>query len=198
MKPLRRFAFLTAAFFFASSPFAYALVEHDLGEKLVYLRTTDIAADLKALEQKLAATPAVVLDLRTARADTPTARVLRGLLPPAKNAGIRLILIADRTDARIQELENKGHDMSGSLELLADARADIAAANDKITAVNQALATAMSQGTTTAKAQIPAVRAAVKAAEDALLTAKRDLIKTLESVKAEGGADAKAGAAAGN
>jgi hypothetical protein len=94
--------------------------------------------------------------------------------------------IADRIDARIDAFSSQGHDMSGSIALLATARADISAANDKILAVNTALQAAMS--TTTPKGQIPAVRAAVKSAEDALKLAKEDLIKTLRSVKVEAGA----------
>lgn len=94
--------------------------------------------------------------------------------------------IADRIDARIDAFADQGHDMSGSIALLATARADISAANDKILAVNTALQAAMS--TTTPKGQIPAVRAAVKSAEDALKLAKDDLMKTLRSVKVEAGA----------
>lgn len=97
-----------------------------------------------------------------------------------------LSAIADRMDARIDTLQDEGHDMDGSIALLATARTDISAANDKILAVNTALEAAM--GTTTPKAQMPAVRAAVKAAEDALKLAKDDLMKTLRSIKVEAGA----------
>ena len=97
-----------------------------------------------------------------------------------------LSAIADRIDTRIDTLEDEGHDMSNSIALLAEDRADLSAANDKILAVNAALETAM--GTTTPKGSIPAVRAAVKAAQDALKLAKDDLMETIRSVKAEGAA----------
>lgn len=96
-----------------------------------------------------------------------------------------LDVIAGRIDTRIDTLQDEGHDMDGSIALLATARADLSLANDRILAVNVALEAAMS--TTTPKGQIPAVRAAVKAAEDALKLVKDDLIKTLRSVKAEAG-----------
>lgn len=102
------------------------------------------------------------------------------------SSSANLSSIADRIDARIDTLEDEGHDMSVSIALLATARTDISVANDKILAVNTALETAMA--TTSPKGQIPAVRAAVKAAEDALKLAKEDLMKTLRSVKAESGA----------
>lgn len=94
--------------------------------------------------------------------------------------------IADRIDARIDAFSSQGHDMSESIALLATARTDLSAANDKILAVNAALQTAMS--TTTPKGQMPALRAAVKSAESALKLAKEDLMKTLRSVKVESGA----------
>ncbi len=94
--------------------------------------------------------------------------------------------IADRIDSRIDTLQDEGYDMSDSIALLATARADLSAANDKILAVNVALEAAMS--TTTPKAEIPAVRAAVVAAQDALKLVKEDLMKTLRSVKVEAGA----------
>jgi hypothetical protein len=96
--------------------------------------------------------------------------------------------LADRLDNKIDEFKGQGFAMSSSTTLLATAQTDIANANVKITAVNTALANAMSVGTTTAKAEIPAVRTAVKAAEDALRLAKEDLIKTLGAVKVESGA----------
>lgn len=91
--------------------------------------------------------------------------------------------IADRIDTRISARQAEGQDMSNSIVLLATARTDISAANDKILAVNTALDAAM--GTTTPKGKMPAVRAAVKAAEDALKLAKNDLIKTLRSINVE-------------
>lgn len=96
--------------------------------------------------------------------------------------------IADRIDTRIDTLQDEGYDMQGSIALLAEARADLSLANDKILAVNAALADAMSAGTTTVKAKIPAVRAAVKAAEDALKLVKDDLMETLRSIKVEASA----------
>lgn len=97
-----------------------------------------------------------------------------------------LSTIADRIDTRIDALQDEGHDMSDSIALLATARTDISAANDKIVAVNTALEAAMS--TTTPKTEMRAVRTAVKASEDALKLAKDDLMKTLRSVKAEASA----------
>ncbi len=94
--------------------------------------------------------------------------------------------IASRIDTRIDVLQDEGHDMGQSIALLAQARADLSLANDKILLVNSALEAAMS--TTTPKGQIPAVRAAVKAAEEALKLTKDDLMKTLRSVKVEAGA----------
>lgn len=94
--------------------------------------------------------------------------------------------IAGRIDTRIDTLQDEGYDMSDSIALLAQARTDLSLANDKILAVNTALDVAMS--TTTPKGQIPAVRAAVKAAEDALKLVKDDLMKTLRSIKVEAGA----------
>lgn len=99
--------------------------------------------------------------------------------------------IADRISGRIDALEDQGRGMDASIDLLATARADISAANDKILAVNAALEDAMS--TTTPKAAIPAVRGAVKAAEDALSLAKQDLQKTLVSIKAESAATTTVG-----
>jgi len=100
----------------------------------------------------------------------------------------KLSALIDRTDTRIDELMDQGFDMSSSTTLLNQAQTDLAAANVKITAVNTALALAMSEGTTTAKVAIPAVRSAVKAAEDALKLVKDDLQKTLQSVKVESAA----------
>ena len=102
----------------------------------------------------------------------------------------RLAGIAARIGGRIDTLESEGHDLSGSAALLATAQADLSLADDKIAAVNQALADAMAMGTTTAKAAIPAVRTAVRAAEDALKLVKEDLQKTLRSIKVETGAEA--------
>lgn len=106
------------------------------------------------------------------------------------SSSAKLSALALRIDARIEAHEAAGHDMSASSELLATAQADLADANNKITAVNQALADAMSVGTTTAKAAMPSVRAAVKAAQDALSLAKEDLQKTLRSIKVDAGVTA--------
>ncbi|HEV7449043.1 MAG TPA: hypothetical protein VGP13_00685 [Candidatus Paceibacterota bacterium] len=91
--------------------------------------------------------------------------------------------ISTRISARIDTLESAGTDMSAPADLLATAQTDLSAANDKIAAVNVELEAAM--GTSTPKADIPAVRAAVKAAEDALMLVKDDLGKTLRSIKAQ-------------
>lgn len=102
------------------------------------------------------------------------------------SSSARLDAIAGRIDARIDALQDEGHDMSNSIALLAEARTDLSVANDRILAVNVALEAAMS--TTSPKVQIPAVRTAVKAAEDALKLVKDDLMKTLRSIKVEAGA----------
>ena len=90
--------------------------------------------------------------------------------------------IATRIDSRISELQAKGITMDASVELLTAARADIAAAQDKITAVGTALSAALSSATP--KNEMPKIRAAVKAADDAIHTAKASLKVTLDSVKA--------------
>ncbi len=102
------------------------------------------------------------------------------------STSLHLSSIADRIDKRIDTLEDEGHDMDASIALLATARTDISKADDKILAVNVALEAAMA--TTTPKAQMPAVRTAVKAAEDALKLVKDDLMKTIKSIKVEVGA----------
>lgn len=89
--------------------------------------------------------------------------------------------IADRIDDRIDALEDQGLDMSASIALLAQARTDLSLADDKIVAVNEALEDAMS--TTTPKTMMPEVRAAVKAAQDALKLVKEDLRKTVASIR---------------
>ncbi len=96
--------------------------------------------------------------------------------------------IATRIDNRISTLQAKGISMDASVTLLAAARADIAAAQDKVTAVGTALTTALASATP--KNEISKVRAAVKAAEEATKTAKQSLQKTLESVRIEGQAGA--------
>ncbi|MDB5225685.1 MAG: hypothetical protein JWL87_637 [Candidatus Adlerbacteria bacterium] len=99
------------------------------------------------------------------------------------STSVRLASIADRAEDRIGELEAGGRDMDASIALLAEARASIDAADDKIISVNATLQAAMA--TTTPKAEIPAVRSAVKAAEDALKLAKDDLGTLLRSIRAE-------------
>lgn len=91
--------------------------------------------------------------------------------------------IADRLDTRIDELKGKGFDMGSSVALLAEARADLSKADDAILAVGEALKAAMS--TTTPRAAMPAVRAAVKEAEGALWVVKKDLREVLRSIKTE-------------
>jgi len=90
--------------------------------------------------------------------------------------------IATRIDSRISELQAKGINMDASIELLTTARADIAAAQDKVAGVGAALSAALAS--TTPKGEMPKVRAAVKAAEDALRAAKDSLKTTLESIRA--------------
>ncbi len=105
-------------------------------------------------------------------------------------AGEKLVEIANRIDARITEKQGQGADMTTSAALLVQARADIATAQDKITAVGTALTAALSSATP--KTEVTKVRAAVKAAEDALHTAKDSLQKTLESMRVEGQASGSA------
>ncbi len=98
--------------------------------------------------------------------------------------------IATRIDSRISTLQTKGINMDASVTLLAAARADITVAQDKVTAVGVALTAALANATP--KAEISKVRDAVRAAEEATRTAKQALQKTLESVRAEGGASVSA------
>ena len=90
--------------------------------------------------------------------------------------------IATRIDSRISELQAKGINMDASIALLTSARSDITTAQDKITAVGAALSAALANATP--KTEMAKVRAAVKAAEDALRTAKGSLKATLDSIKA--------------
>ncbi len=93
----------------------------------------------------------------------------------------RLTNIADRIDGRITELAGQGRDMGTSTALLAEARNDISAAEATVTAVGTTLTSALAS--TSPKGEMPKVRAAVKAAEDAIRTAKQSLQKTLDSLK---------------
>ncbi len=103
-----------------------------------------------------------------------------------------LASIAERIDNRIKEYEVKGKDMSVSIGLLATARTDITTAQDKIAAVGVALSAALASATP--KDEMPKVRSAVKAAEDALKQARESLHKVLESVRAESEVSAEAAA----
>lgn len=95
----------------------------------------------------------------------------------------RLTTLASRVETRITELETTGADMSFSTELLVTARTNIATAQDKATAVGVALTAALSSSKP--KEQMQTVRAAVKAAEDALKIAKQSLQDTLGQVRAD-------------
>ncbi len=99
-----------------------------------------------------------------------------------------LTSIATRIDARIKERETEGKDMSVSIGLLATARTDIAAAQDKVTTVGTVLTAALSA--TNPKEEMSKVREAVRAAEDSLKQAKESLHKTLESLRTEASAEA--------
>ena len=90
--------------------------------------------------------------------------------------------IAARIDSRISELQAKGINMDASVELLTAARADIATAQDKITVVGTALSAAIASATP--KNEMTKIRAAVKAADDAIRAAKASLTATLDAVKA--------------
>ncbi|MSR70726.1 hypothetical protein EXS62_01665 [Candidatus Kaiserbacteria bacterium] len=93
----------------------------------------------------------------------------------------RLSELADKIERRIAERVAKGENLDASTALLATARTDIVAAQDKVTAVGAALSAALTS--TTPKAQVDSIRVAVKAAEDALRSAKLSLQKTLESMR---------------
>lgn len=97
------------------------------------------------------------------------------------NDANNLSTIAGRIDSRISELQAKGVNMDEAVTLLTAARADIAAAQDKITAVGAALTTALSSSAP--KEKLAPVRTAVKAAEDALKAAKESLRNTFTAVK---------------
>lgn len=110
-------------------------------------------------------------------------RSVSNIIDRLTKAAEHLTSIADRIDARIDEREAQGFNMSVSIGLLSTARTDIATAQDKIKAVGTTLTTALSS--TTPKGEVPKVRAAVTVAEDALKKAKDSLQKTLESVRME-------------
>ena len=109
---------------------------------------------------------------------TSIANIVDRLTGNAENLGN----IATRIDSRISELQAKGINMDASIALLTTARADITAAHDKITAVGTTLSAALASATP--KNEMTKIRAAVKAAEDAIHTAKDSLKATLDSVKA--------------
>src|SRR3989344_5766323 len=108
-------------------------------------------------------------------------RSVGNIVDALTNAIERLTAIADRIDAKIAERQSQGKDTATSTALLAGARTDISAAQDKVAAVGAALSTALAS--TTPKGEMPKVRAAVKAAEEAVRTAKQSLQKTLNSLK---------------
>jgi len=112
---------------------------------------------------------------------TAVQRSVGNIVDALTNAIERLTAIADRIDARITEAQSQGKDTATSTALLAGARTDISAAQDKVAAVGAALSTALAS--TTPKGEMPKVRAAVKAAEEAVRTAKQSLQKTLNSLK---------------
>ena len=112
---------------------------------------------------------------------TAVQRSVGNIVDALTNAIERLTAIADRIDARITEAQSQGKDTATSTALLAGARTDISAAQDKVAAVGTALSAALAS--TTPKGEMPKVRAAVKAAEDAIRTAKQSLQKTLNSLK---------------
>ncbi len=100
--------------------------------------------------------------------------------------------LADRADIRIEELKDQGFTMASSTTWLEKSKSDLALANQKITEVNTALEAAMSVGTSTAKGEMPAVRAAVIAAQGALELVKTDLRATLNAIKVESAATSSA------
>lgn len=95
--------FLPLAFALLSSP-CFAVVQHEFGPGLHYLRVTDLTKDSAEL-QKALSQESLVLDLRFARSTPDAATVLASKLdepPPGKN-GFRLILINPSSAAEITE-----------------------------------------------------------------------------------------------
>lgn len=119
-------------------------------------------------------------------------RSVNAIVERLKAAVERLNNIAERTEARIGKLQAEGLAMTESVELLAEAKLDIAAAGDKVVAVSAALEAALASETP--KEQMTAVRAAVKEAEEALRAAKASLGEVLKSIRAEAGASAEVSA----
>lgn len=91
--------------------------------------------------------------------------------------------VAVRLDAFIKTKQTAGVNMDASVDALAQATTDIATANDKIAAVSDAITTALANKTP--KADLPKIRTAVKAAEDALKVAKESLRATLQQIKVD-------------
>lgn len=102
----------------------------------------------------------------------------------------QLVAMADKIDARVQELQAQGKDMSGSLTLLAQARTDITAAQGAVANVSATLTAALAAKTP--KQELTKVREAVRTAEEAIRKAKDSLRQVLESVRAEGQISASA------
>lgn len=91
--------------------------------------------------------------------------------------------ISARLDSRIEKLQAEGFATASSSALLIEANADIAVANEKVLAVSAAFDAAL--GTTTPKAHLGNIRAAVSAAQEALKEAKRSLTEVIRSIKVE-------------
>ena len=78
--------------------------------------------------------------------------------------------------------------MAGSIALLAEARATIAIAQDKVVAVSAALEVALTSETP--KEHMSEVRTAVRAAQEQLRVAHGALKEVLQSIRIEAGASA--------
>lgn len=101
------------------------------------------------------------------------------------NAAVeRLTKVAAGAQAHIDTLQTAGADVSGSVELLAQANTDISSAQVKIDAVATALEAVASSDTP--KTEMANVRTAVQAAAEAIRTARASLKAVLESIRTEG------------
>jgi hypothetical protein len=81
-------------------PFLHAApLEHDLQQGLAYLRSSDLDADLLAVEKTLTVRPSLIVDLRQATSGNETATAFARLLahPPATARFSRIILVSRNT-----------------------------------------------------------------------------------------------------
>jgi hypothetical protein len=79
-------------------PLSAAIVTHDLGSGLAYVRASDLSAELTEIETALGNKAAVILDARAATATDGEAVGFRDLLAKASaKPGVRMVLISERT-----------------------------------------------------------------------------------------------------